>query len=117
MMQYSQIESQIPLREATLFILLSLRRSSKHGYAIMKDVRRLSEGRIVLSTGTLYGAIRRLLDDGWILRAEDGEATNDNRNRKVYSLTELGARILRAEFERLDNLVAIYKLQASREGP
>jgi DNA-binding PadR family transcriptional regulator len=108
------IQSNLPLTETTLFILLSLSPQPKHGYAIMKDVEVLSHGRIRLSTGTLYGAIKRLLERGWIERvAEDGEQENarieQNRNgriRKSYRLTSLGRRILKAETERLRSILA-----------
>jgi DNA-binding PadR family transcriptional regulator len=81
-------ESTSPLTEATFFILLSLSPSPKHGYAIMKEVKNLSDGRIVFSTGTLYGALRRLLDQGWIKRVNDPEPNHTDRERKAYALTE-----------------------------
>lgn len=62
-----------PLTEATFFILLSLSSAPKHGYAIMKEVKELSKGQIVFSTGTLYGALKRLLEQGWIKRVSDPE--------------------------------------------
>ncbi len=52
-------------------ILLSLAPGPKHGYAILKEVETLSDGRVKLSTGTLYGAIERLLDQDWIRRVDD----------------------------------------------
>ena len=55
-----------PLSEAVLLILLSMAEEPRHGYAILKDVEELSHGRVRLSTGTLYGALRRMLDDRWI---------------------------------------------------
>ena len=73
----------------------------------MKDVEALSQGRVILSTGTLYGAIKRLLGDEWIYRAEMPEAGNDGRNRKFYGLTKRGRRVLEAETQRLRELVAI----------
>jgi DNA-binding PadR family transcriptional regulator len=57
-----------PLSEPVLLILLSLAEQPCHGYAILKDVEEMSDGRVVLSTGTLYGALRRMLDDDWIER-------------------------------------------------
>ncbi|MGB2911349.1 MAG: helix-turn-helix transcriptional regulator [Anaerolineales bacterium] len=63
--------SYLPLREPTFFILLSLSPGPKHGYAILKEVEALSEGRVLLSTGTLFGAIKRLLDRSWIRRVDD----------------------------------------------
>ena len=63
-----------PLTESVLLILLSLAGQPRHGYAILKDVEFLSNGRVMLSTGTLYGAIQRLLANGWIERVEEEDA-------------------------------------------
>lgn len=106
---YSEIQSNLPLTETTLYILLSLAPGPRHGYAIMKDVRALSHNRVELSTGTLYSALKRLLDQDWIRRAEDPDpvAANDGRNRKAYVLTDLGSSILRAEVERLQRLIGV----------
>jgi DNA-binding PadR family transcriptional regulator len=107
---------QPPLSEATLFILLSLAPGPRHGYAIMKDVQMLSDDRIVLSTGTLYGALKRLLEQGWIERVDDPEPNDTDRERKAYALTRMGRRILKAEVERLQKLIATARrLQATRE--
>jgi DNA-binding PadR family transcriptional regulator len=99
-------EEHLPLTEATLYILLSLAPGAKHGYAIMKEVEALSNGRVNLSTGTLYGALKRLLDGGWIERVDDTAFDGSGRERKAYRLTELGQRILAAEVARLENVVA-----------
>lgn len=104
-----------PLSEATYFILLSLAPMPKHGYAIMKDVQSLSEGRVRLGTGTLYGAIKRLLAHGWIEPVEEPTPQPNRRNRKAYSLTKLGRRILEAEVNRLQNLVHAARLQTGEE--
>ena len=107
---------QPPLSEATLFILLSLAPGPRHGYAIMKDVQMLSDDRTVLSTGTLYGALKRLLEQGWIERVDDPEPNDTDRERKAYALTQTGRRVLKAEVERLRKLVAAARrLQATRE--
>jgi DNA-binding PadR family transcriptional regulator len=100
------IESRLPLTETTFFILLSLAPGPRHGYAILKDVQALSEGRIQLSTGTLYGAIKRLLDLGWIAHVPDPLPNGTDRQRKAYALTRLGRRALEAETARLASLVA-----------
>jgi len=107
--------SNLPLREPTFFILLSLSPAPKHGYAIMKEVETLSEGRLNLSTGTLYGAIKRLLDDGWIRRVEDPLPNGTERERKAYALTEQGRRVLNAEVERLNKLVSMAKVQTAED--
>lgn len=95
----------IPLREPTFFILLSLATEPRHGYAIMKDVIFLSENRVLLSTSTLYTALKRLLGQGWISREDDPAAEEHGRERKFYRLTDLGRRVLAAEVERLDGLL------------
>jgi DNA-binding PadR family transcriptional regulator len=109
-----EYQDSLPLSEAVFFILLSLLPGPKHGYAIMKDVQRLSDSRVNLSTGTLYGALKRLLDDGWLQRM-DGDVEN-GRERKFYALTKLGKGILKAETARMQNLVAITKKRSSESG-
>jgi DNA-binding PadR family transcriptional regulator len=113
----TQIDTQanLPLTEATYFIMLSLTPESKHGYAIMKDVMTLSDNRVVLSTGTLYGALKRLLERGWIERVEDLESNETGRPRKFYRLTNLGRRILGAEVARLRTLVTAAQLHTAGE--
>jgi DNA-binding PadR family transcriptional regulator len=106
------IQSNLPLTEGTYFILLSLSPRPKHGYAIMKDVRTLSRERLNLSTGTLYGAIKRLLEQGWILRIDDPGSNGSRRKRKVYCISNLGRRILEAELFRLNSLVSAAELHA-----
>jgi DNA-binding PadR family transcriptional regulator len=105
------VETGAPLREATFMVLLCLAPGPRHGYSILKEVLALSDGRVRLSTGTLYGALKRLLDRGWIERsdAEVGEETaakRPGRPRRTYRLTALGHRMLDAEVARLRSLVA-----------
>lgn len=106
------IQSNLPLTEATYFILLSLAPGPKHGYAIMKDVQELSRERVNLSTGTLYGALKRLLEQDWIARTEDPEPNESERVRKAYRLTGLGRTVLQAEVARLDSLVTAARLRS-----
>jgi DNA-binding PadR family transcriptional regulator len=103
------VERYLPLTEATFFILLSLVPGKRHGYAIMKDVDQLSDGRISLGTGTLYGALARLLDQGWIERFDEEQSSG--RVRKAYVLTDLGNRILNAESVRLQSLTSAARLR------
>ena len=69
-----------PLTEPVLLILVSLAAQPRHGYALIKDIEALSRDRVRLSTGTLYGALRRLLDEGWIERFEQEDTSRDNRH-------------------------------------
>jgi DNA-binding PadR family transcriptional regulator len=105
----------LPLTETTFLILLSLSPGPRHGYAIMKDVESLSEGRVLLSTGTLYGALKRLLDDGLIQRMADPQPNPTDRERKDYILTQHGRQVLNAEAARMRTLVALVPAQG-REG-
>ncbi len=90
-----------PLTEATFFILLSLVPGAQHGYAIMQQVAQLSDERVTLSTGTLYTALKRLLDDGWIEQVEEPDAP---RGRKTYRLTPSGRTAVHEETARLVSL-------------
>lgn len=109
----SENETLLPLTEVVFFILLSLAPKPKHGYAIMKDVESLSSQRVTLSTGTLYGALKRLLEQGWIepvAETADQFAVESKRERKAYALTDVGRRMLQAETARLQSLVAVAQL-------
>jgi len=108
-------QDNLPLSEAVFFILLSLAPGPKHGYAIMKDVEALSDARVSLSTGTLYGALKRLLDGGWVQRVDEGQ-DGSGRERKSYALTQLGKGILEAETARMQNLVVTAQKRSSEGG-
>ena len=90
-----------PLSEPVLLILLSLADKPRHGYGLMKDIESLSDGRVRLSTGTLYGALRRLLEDLWI---ECFEQDDTSREKQAYKLTPAGRKQLRAELGRMKQL-------------
>jgi DNA-binding PadR family transcriptional regulator len=102
----------LPLTEPVLLILLSLAEQPLHGYSILKDVEEMSEGRVTLSTGTLYGALRRLLEDGWIQRFEEEESS---RGRQAYRLTPAGRRNLQQEASRLKHLARVANLRVARK--
>jgi len=106
------VKTNLPLSEATFFIFLSLAPRPRHGYAIIKEVAALSDDRVQLSTGTLYGALKRMLDQGWIERFDE-RIGNGREERKAYRLTDLGRRILDAETTRLQNLVHLAREQTA----
>ena len=101
---------QLPLTEPVLLVLLSLAEQPRHGYSIIKDVEQMSGGRVLLSTGTLYGALQRLRDRGWIERFEEEDSSRD---RRAYRLTSLGRRNLQQEIERLRHLTKLASLRVS----
>jgi DNA-binding PadR family transcriptional regulator len=107
--------SFLPLREPTFFILLSLIRAEKHGYAILKDVEDISRGGVRLSTGTLYEALLRLLEQGLIERGEEAAGVGPGKPRKMYRLTELGRRVIEAEAVRLHQLTAAARRQMDNQ--
>ena len=98
------------ITEPVLLILLSLAGQPRHGYSIMKDVAEMSGGRVQMSTGTLYGALRRLLEEGWIARhgLED-----KSRGRQDYRLTSRGRKVLQQEVARLKQLTRIAGLRVA----
>ena len=75
----------------------------------------MSEGRVAITTSTLYGAIKRLLDRGWIIQVEDPEPTETDWERKAYALTELGRWLLFAEVERMRKLVMVTQTRKAGE--
>jgi DNA-binding PadR family transcriptional regulator len=104
----SKQEFHEPLTPAMFHVLLALAGEDMHGYAILKEVGLRTDGKVRLSTGTLYGIIKRLLSDGLIaeLRARPAESEDDER-RKYYRLTPLGRQVAAAEAERMDEVLAI----------
>lgn len=101
----------LPLREPTFYILLSLFPAERHGYAILKEVETLSQGSLRLSTGTLYEALSRLLDQGLIERVEEAAGKGPGKPRKVYRLTHLGRQVIEAEAARLQALASAARRQ------
>jgi len=101
-----------PLTETVLLVLLSLAEQPRHGYSILKDVEQMSGGRVTLSTGTLYGALHRLLSQGWIERFEEDEGSRD---RQAYRLSARGRRNLQTEIERMLHLTKLAALRVARK--
>ena len=102
-----------PISEPVLLIMTSLSDEPRHGYALIKDIESLSQGRVRLSTGTLYGAIRRLLEAGWI---EPFDQEDTSRDKQAYRLTASGRKELEAELDRMKELTqrASARLRARR---
>ena len=99
-------ESYLPLAPATFHILLALADGEQHGYAIMKGVTERSQGAVRLGPGTLYGALKRLLEAGLVEEGgERADPDRDDERRRYYRLTSLGVAVARAEARRLDAMV------------
>jgi DNA-binding PadR family transcriptional regulator len=110
-MRHVALETK-PLSEPVLLILTSLADQPRHGYALIKDIELLSGGRVRMSTGTLFGALRRLLEDGWIERFEQEDTA---RQKQAYRLTTAGRKQLELELDRMKQLTraGIARLKAS----
>ena len=89
-----------PLREPTFLILTSLAAGPRHGYGILQDVADLSEGRVTLRAGTLYGSLDRLVEQGLV--ALDREEVEHGRLRRYYRITGDGRDLLAAEAARME---------------
>ena len=109
----TSVDKILPLQEPTLYILLALRGGEKHGYAILKEVIELSDSRLKLSTGTLYGALYRLLDQGLVEQVGD---MNGSRGRRAYRLTHSGLEVFDAEISRMQRLLRIMNKKAKTTG-
>ena len=96
-----------PLHPNAFHILVSLAGRERHGYSVMQEVAERTGGKVRLSPSTLYGAIKRLLEQGWIEElAERPDPEHDDERRRYYRLTAHGRAIAVAEAERLESLLA-----------
>ena len=100
------MDKNIPLTEAIYYILLAVRKPN-HGYGITQEIEELTNGRVVLGAGTLYGAIQTLVKKGWIsIYSEDLES----RKKKEYIITAAGKAAFNEETQRLNELLTNAKL-------
>jgi DNA-binding PadR family transcriptional regulator len=104
-------DSHLPLTPATFHILLSLSDGERHGYAIMSEVRERTRGTVKLGPGTLYTALKRLVDSGVVLEAGERSGRDDDERRRYYRLTPLGRAVARAEARRLEEMVRLARRQ------
>ena len=96
-----------PLTPSMFHVLLALAGNDLHGYAILKEVELRTGGKVRLSTGTLYGIIKRLLNDGLIVELRSRPADSDDERRRYYRLTPPGRQVAAAEAERMDEVLSI----------
>jgi transcriptional regulator, PadR family len=91
----------LPLTETTFYILLVLT-TTAHGYAIIQEIDKISEGAVKVAAGTMYGAIENLLKLNWI-----EEIPSRKKRRRVYKITDIGEEVLKLEIERLRSLIKL----------
>src|SRR5438270_1773966 len=100
-------EPSVPLTPAMFHVLLALAGDDLHGYAILKEVELRTAGEVKLSTGTLYGIVKRLLNDGLVVELRHRPTQNDDERRRYYRLTPKGREVAAAEAARLEKVVAL----------
>ena len=100
------VERYLPLTPVVLEIAMALAGGERHGYDIMQDVERRTDGRIVLHPGTLYRALARLLDQALIEELDERHDDDDER-RRYYRLNDAGRRVVLAEIARMEQAIAL----------
>lgn len=106
------MEKHAPLTEAIYYILLAVR-TPNHGYGIIQDIQAITNHRLSLGPGTLYGAIQSLVKKGWIrIYSEDAHS----RKKKEYMITEAGRNAFEEERARLEELLRIAELMKETGG-
>ncbi len=104
----TDVDRLLPLRSVDFLVLLMLTQGDRHGYGIMQDVERHSNGSTVLEAGSLYRTIRRLMDEKLVVEsARRPAADQDDERRRYYRLTPFGKRVVAAEAMRLRELVRL----------
>jgi DNA-binding PadR family transcriptional regulator len=105
-------EELLPLTPAMFHILLALADSERHGYDIMREVDERTEGKVRLGPGTLYGSIKRMLNDGLVEELDERpDPELDDERRRYYRLTDFGYRLAVAEAQRLARLVKTARIK------
>jgi DNA-binding PadR family transcriptional regulator len=99
-------EELLPLQAAVFHILVALADRERHGYGIMQDVAIRTDGKMRLSPGTLYGSIKRMLEQGLIQESDERpDPELDDERRRYYRITSFGRLVAVAETERLSKLI------------
>ena len=100
-------EELLPLSPAVFHVLLALADAERHGYGIIKEVEARTEGRVRLGPGTLYGSIKRMLEEGLIEESDERpDSELDDERRRYYRLTKAGRRAAAEEAKHLEKLLA-----------
>ena len=99
-------EHHLPLTESAFEILLALLDGEKHGYAILQSVTKRTRGRLKMHAGTLYRALARMLDEGWLEELAGQPDDAGDERRRYYRITDTGRTAARAEARRLASQLA-----------
>ncbi len=112
-----EIDRFLPLRPHWFHVLLSLADGEHHGYGIMQQVLARTDGKVRLWPATLYGTLKRLIEQDLIEESDVRPSEEeDDARRRYYRLTPLGRRVLSAESERLEELVRVIRSKGALRG-
>lgn len=92
-----------PLTESYFYILLSLYKEENHGYGIMLDTKNITEDKVAIGSGTMYGAINNMLKKGWIIESKN---RNKDSRKRLYKITDSGREVFKDEYTRLNRLIS-----------
>jgi DNA-binding PadR family transcriptional regulator len=104
------LQELLPLSPATFYILLALADEDRHGYGIMQEVARQSEGRYKLGPGTFYDNLEKLINHG-VVKEVPRKSANDDPRRRYYRMTGFGRNLFLAEVSRLDSVIREAKVR------
>lgn len=104
--------TELPLTPLTMAILLSLADDDLHGYTLMREIRRQTEGTLAPGTGSLYAALQRLMEDGLIIEAPDLPAADEDQRRKYFRITEAGRDVVAEEAARMMRVLEVARDKA-----
>jgi len=111
-------EILLPLTPAVFHILLALVGCDRHGYSIMQEVNGYTDGKLRLGPGTLYRSIKQMLAEGLIIEWDERpDPALDDQRRRYYRLTDFGQRVLKAETERLEQVLNVARVKQRQPGP
>jgi DNA-binding PadR family transcriptional regulator len=101
-----KLRDQLPLSPLVFHVLVALADGDKHGYAIIKEVRRRTDGEVEIGASSLYAVLRRLLGDGLVLETDERpDPALDDERRRYYRLTKFGRDVAAAELRRLESMI------------
>ena len=103
----ADLSSFLPIPQAQFHVLVALTEGEMHGYAIMQAVEKSSSGIVRMGPASLYGTLKRLVDNGWAEELDHRPVPDDDQRRRYYRLTGLGRQVCAAEADRLAGLVRI----------
>jgi DNA-binding PadR family transcriptional regulator len=102
----TDVRALLPLRPTAFHILVSVAEQERHGYAIIKEIERRTDGEVVILAGALYRFLKRMLEDGLIEEVTDASVEDPgDARRRYYAVTDFGRAVASAEMERLERLL------------